>query len=202
MMRPPSSPVEAGPKGFEERCRRLGPALMRDLALTDVQAAGLLGNLGHETGGFRLLQEVDPTVPGSRGGWGIGQWTGPRRLAMERWCRSHGLDPASDAANEGYLLIELRGSEAPALEALRNSATLEQATSTFCRTFERPGIPALADRLVWARRALQAIRVPGGSPASLPEARPLSVRPPSARPPSGRPRRPVGKPLHPARSPR
>ncbi|MFC6789500.1 phage tail tip lysozyme [Methylobacterium komagatae] len=161
MVRPPSPGVSAVDP-FAARCARLGPALMRDLALTDVQAAGLLGNLGHETGGFRHLQEIAPLKRGSRGGWGLAQWTGPRRVAMEQWSRVHGLDPASDAANEGYLVAELRGPEADALAALRRSVTLAQATETVCRLFERPGIPALPRRLVWARRALTAIR---GRPA-------------------------------------
>jgi hypothetical protein len=133
---------------------------MRDLGLTDIQAAGLLGNLGHETGGFRHLQEIAPAVAGGRGGWGIAQWTGPRRVAMEAWCRAKGLDPASDDANEGYLCHELATAEAHALAALKEAVTLEQATEVVCRRFERPGVAALPDRIVWARRALAAIRQP------------------------------------------
>lgn len=143
---------------FVEGCARLGPRLMRDLGLTELQAAGLLGNLGHESGGFQTLQERRPAVKGSRGGWGLAQWTGPRRLAMEAWCRTRGLDPADPEANYGYLCAELRGPEAGALLALKRTATLESATETFCTLFERPGIVALDSRLAWSRRALAAIR--------------------------------------------
>ena len=143
---------------FEDECRCLGPRLMRDLGLTAVQAAGLLGNLGHESRGFRDLQEIAPTVAGSRGGWGLAQWTGPRRRAMEAWCRTHGLDPAAPEASYGYLCAELRTTEAPALAALRRAATLEAATETVCRRYERPGIVALPSRIAWARRALAAFR--------------------------------------------
>lgn len=52
---PHAASLRRGDDPFTLRCRRLGPALMRDLALTDIQAAGLLGNLGHETGGFAHL---------------------------------------------------------------------------------------------------------------------------------------------------
>lgn len=191
MTRPSAPPTPAG-DGFESRCGRLGPALMRALSLTDIQAAGLLGNLGHETGGFRHLQEIAPAAPGSRGGWGIAQWTGVRRTAMEAWSRAQGLDPASEEANEGYLLFELRTDEVAALEALRRAATLEEATASFCRDFERPGIPAMPDRLVWARRALRALRAPSASPS---ERRPA---PPSRTPASrGEPRR---RPARPRRS--
>ena len=106
---PMPPPVPAAQEPFAAACRRLGPRLMRDLGLSELQAAGLLGNLGRETGGFRHLQEVAPAVPGSRGGWGLAQWTGSRRVAMETWCRARGLDPADPEAGYGYLCAELRG---------------------------------------------------------------------------------------------
>lgn len=183
---------------FAARCARLGPALMKDLGLTAVQAAGLLGNLGHETGGFRHLQEVSPALPRSRGGWGIAQWTGPRRTAMEAWCRANGLDPASDAANDGYLREELTTSEVAALAALKRAATLEEATEVACRRFERPGIVALPDRLVWARRALAAIRRPAMPPVRSSASGGVGA----AHPPPGAPARLATHPSTPARSPR
>ncbi|WP_457108404.1 phage tail tip lysozyme [Methylobacterium sp. P5_C11] len=159
-------PSPADRDAFAAACCRLGPRLMRDLGLSAVQAAGLLGNLGHETGGFGRLQELRPAVPGSRGGWGLAQWTGPRRVAMEAWCRARGLDPASPEAGYGYLCVELRTTEAPALAALRAAPTLEAATETVCRRFERPGVAAAASRLAWARRALAALRA-GPDPGAL-----------------------------------
>ena len=159
---PTTGTARAAGDVFAAECARLGPRLMRDLGLTDLQAAGLLGNLGHESGGFRQLQEVAPAVAGSRGGWGLAQWTGPRRVAMEAWCRVRGLDPADPEAGYGYLCAELRGTEAAALEALRAAASLEAATAVVCRRFERPGIVALPSRLAWARRALAALRAAAG----------------------------------------
>ena len=64
----------------------IGPRLVADLArdfnLTPAQAAGIAGNLAHETGGFKHMQEIQPMIPGSRGGYGFAQWTGPRRRAF------------------------------------------------------------------------------------------------------------------------
>jgi len=160
-----TGPARGPGDAFAAGCRRLGPRLMRDLGLTDLQAAGLLGNLGHESGGFRQLQEVAPVVAESRGGWGLAQWTGPRRVAMEAWCRAHALDPASLDAQYRYLCVELRTTEAAALAALRQAPTLEAATETVCRHFERPGVIALASRLAWARRALSALRAAAPPPS-------------------------------------
>lgn len=51
--------------------------LMRDFPLGLEDAAAILGNLGHESGGLVQLQELKPVVAGSRGGYGWAQWTGP-----------------------------------------------------------------------------------------------------------------------------
>jgi len=170
-----TGPARGPGDAFAAGCRSLGPRLMRDLGLTDLQAAGLLGNLGHESGGFRQLQEVAPAVAGSRGGWGLAQWTGPRRVAMEAWCRAQALDPASLDAQYRYLCVELRTTEAAALAALRQAPTLEAATETVCRHFERPGVIASASRLAWARRALSALRAGAAGPPR-PESRAGRVR--------------------------
>lgn len=143
---------------FEAKCLLYGPRLMKEFRLADFQAAGVFGNLGHESGGFRLLQEIKPVVKGSRGGYGWAQWTGPRRRAYEAWCKAQKLDPKTDEANFGYLCVELRGPEAAAIAALRSARDLSHATDVFCRKFERPGIVNLPSRMVWAKKALPAIQ--------------------------------------------
>jgi hypothetical protein len=83
---------------FSAGCHHFGPLLMRDLGLTDIQAAGLLGNLGHESGGFRQLQEIAPAVPGSRGGWGLP--SGPVRGGRPWRPGAKGMAPTFKAAME------------------------------------------------------------------------------------------------------
>lgn len=136
-----------------------GPRLMRDLLLTETQAAGIFGNIGHECAGFVHMQEIQPTVAGSAGGYGWCQWTGPRRRQFESYCKLHNLRPESDEANYGYLIVELRGSEIAALSAVRKTVTLAQATERFCAVFERPGVINLQSRLKWSVKALDAIRI-------------------------------------------
>lgn len=132
---------------------RLVNDLMRDYGLTRNQAAGVAGNLDHESGGFNTLQEINPLVPGSRGGYGYAQWTGPRRREFESWTSARGLDPTSYAANYGFLRYELDNtSEGRVVDRLRRTNTVEDATVTFQDTFLRPGIPHTASRV---RRAQQ-----------------------------------------------
>jgi hypothetical protein len=145
---------------FQQKAPNVMRQLMRDFNLSKEQAAGILGNLGHECAGFRLLQEQKPQQ-GGRGGWGWCQWTGPRRREFESWATNEGLDFASDAANYGFLKRELTGSEAGVLAPLRQTQNVEQATSVFMKRFERPGIEHLDRRIEWSRLALTAYKEAG-----------------------------------------
>ena len=119
-------------------------------------AAAIFGNAGEESGGFRQLQEKAPLVPGSRGGFGIMQWTGPRRRAYESFCRRGRHDPADINSNYLFLKHELLTTERQAVAAVKGAATLDAKTQAFMRSFLRPGIPHLPLRLEYARRAKAA----------------------------------------------
>lgn len=127
---------------------RLAADLQRDFGLKPEQAAGVVGNLAHESGNFRTLQEIKPMVPGSRGGFGYAQWTGPRRIAFEQYAHQNGLDPTSYEANYGFLKHELQNTgEGRVLGALRSAGDVNTATQVFSNQFLRPGIPAMDSRL-------------------------------------------------------
>ncbi len=164
---------------FEERGGWVIRRLMDDLGLTPEQAAGIVGNLGGESG-MKAINERVPMVSGSRGGFGWAQWTGPRRVTFEQWCEQHSLDQRSDEANYGFLLYELRGSQAHTVEQLKKTTTVEAAVYTVEVVFERPSDPegGLASRNEFAQRALDGYgnlvpTAPGPAPApSLPTTTP------------------------------
>jgi hypothetical protein len=128
---------------FTEKAIKYVPRLQKDLELTHVQACGLFGNSGTETGGFKHLQELKPVVAGSRGGYGWMQWTGPRRRAYEAWCRTNNLNPADDETNYRYLVHECKTDEARSITQLRKTTTVEAAAETFMLLNLRPGVPHL-----------------------------------------------------------
>lgn len=130
--------------------------LMKDFDLDLLSSVAIVGNAGHESGGFKQLQELKPLVPGSKGGWGIMQWTGPRRREAEAYWKRNGLNPSDMDANYKFLFVELKGPEGKVLSKLKVAKTLDEKVEIFSKTFLRPGIPHMDSRKVWAKRALDA----------------------------------------------
>jgi hypothetical protein len=149
-----------GEGSFEERGGWLVNRLAADFSLTKKQAAGIVGNLGYESVGLKTLQEKKPAVAGSRGGYGWAQWTGPRRRAFEEWAAKEEMAPASDQANYGFLVRELRGSHKSTITDLKETATIHDAVFSVGQTYEQPGgttpdhLPGMDGRLAYAKRAL------------------------------------------------
>jgi len=149
----------------KEIAQRLSSDLSRELGLSKEQAAGIVGNFAHETGGFKHYQEISPVVPGSRGGAGISQWTGPRRDAFEAFAKQAGKDPTSYDANLGFLLHELRNTEeGRVLESLKGAQTAEDAAQVFSNEFLRPGKPNMASRQALAGQVLGLMAHPETTP--------------------------------------
>lgn len=146
---------------WEQRGGWVVRQLVTDLDLNTVQATGIVGNLGYESVGFTKLQEVAPTAAGSRGGFGWAQWTGPRRRQYEAYCQNIGLDPRTDQANYGFLLVELRGAYSNVVTALKRAATLHDCVALVERLYERPAESRVGERLKWAQRALNGAQATG-----------------------------------------
>lgn len=171
--------------GYPARGRWLIDRLMTDLDLTEPQAAGIVGNIGFESGGLTKLHETGQ--PDGKGGYGWAQWTADRRVAFLNWCADKGLNWRSDEANYGYLLLELLSDYRYTIDALGNFRTVEEAVFSFGETFERPGgttpdhLPGYTDRLTYAKCALAGPRV---TPAQLVGDR-VGVSTPPSTPPVG-----------------
>src|SRR5215216_2376095 len=83
--------------------------LMHDFGLQDWQAAAWPGNFAAESGYFNSIQEINPLVSGSAGGFGHAQWTGVkdppgiekdgRRIRFIRWLQKKGWDVNSYEGN-------------------------------------------------------------------------------------------------------
>lgn len=155
------------PGGFGRKAPAVMNQLMKDFGFTKEQAAGIVGNLGHESSGLQAINEAKPLIPGSRGGFGWAQWTGPRRRQFEAWAKAKGLDIKSDEANYGFLKHELMTTEKGAVAAVKRQNSMSGATTAFEQSYERAGIKHYGSRFKWGQRALDAH---GNNPtANVPE---------------------------------
>lgn len=143
----PTRPVSRGDALSTETGKMLMQDLKEAYQLTDEQAAGFVGNLAHETGDFKFMQEIEPVVAGSKGGYGFAQWTGPRRKAFEEWALKNKMDVNSYEANLGFLMYEIDNtSEGAFMEDLKKAKTVEEATKIVSEGYLRPGKPNMSSR--------------------------------------------------------
>ena len=101
-------------------------------------AQGFVKNFRDESGLRTDINEVAPLVPGSRGGFGLAQWTGPRRVALERFAQSRGVDPSDMNVQLDFLMTELQGPEARAGQAIMAAPDAPTAADAILRQFLRP----------------------------------------------------------------
>ncbi len=117
----------------------MSDAMSRGYSLA--QAAGMLGNIMHESDFMRADTEY-----GGGGGRGWLQWTGGRRTSFESWSARNGLHPASADANSGYLWHEMAGYDGNhwtswngySQAGFQQTTTPEGAAKYFMDGYERP----------------------------------------------------------------
>lgn len=100
-----------------------------DKGLNEIQARGIYGNLMQESG-------LDPNAVSKDGhySYGIAQWTGPRK---EKLFKKYGTNPTLNQQLD-FLWEELNTTHKSALEGLKNSHTVLDATKSFMDKFEKP----------------------------------------------------------------
>jgi len=134
---PPASQAVGPTTGtFQQIAPTVMKKLMDDFGFTKEQTAGILGNLGEESGGFKEIQEINP-IHGGKGGLGWAQWTGERRTKFESFCQQKGVQPSSFEGNYGFLKLEL--SSKPfnrAVTAVKQTTTVPESVRRFEATFE------------------------------------------------------------------
>lgn len=115
-------------------------------------AQGIVANMIAESGLNPGINEAAPLVAGSRGGYGLNQWTGPRRRQYEAFAAERGVSPDDLNAQLDFTVYELQGPEKSAWEALQGAGDAETAARIYSERFLRPGIPHMDKRLSEARR--------------------------------------------------
>jgi surface antigen len=101
---------------------------LKKLGLPAVVAAGLAGN---------FAQEGVATDTGASG-LGIGQWTGPRREALEAFARATHRQPTDEGAQLEFAAKELRGSYGSAYRAASHARSPREAAFILQEGYEKP----------------------------------------------------------------
>lgn len=95
-------------------------------------------NFKDESGLKSDAQEASPLVKGSRGGFGIYQTTGKRRVDYEAFADGLGADYSSEDAQLDWLLEEIHGSEKRAWNKIKNTDNVSDAAVAIVNHFLRP----------------------------------------------------------------
>lgn len=129
------------------------------------------------------INEAAPIVPGSRGGFGLAQWTGPRRKALEAFAAQTGRPVDDLDVQLDFLMQELQGPEARAGEVILSAKNAPEAAAAIVNQFLRPaeqhrakreaaylgmeaGQPAQADPLAdpYVQKLMETMAMPGLTP--------------------------------------
>lgn len=126
----------------DQRKAQIRDQLASDLGISPTAASGIVSNLNAESG-IQGINEKNPVVPGSRGGFGWAQWTGSRRRDFEAWAAKRGLDPSSDEANYGFLVDELKNRYPAILAQLRSGKISATEAANIFFAYESGGAAEL-----------------------------------------------------------
>lgn len=137
------------------------------------------------------INEIAPLVPGSRGGFGLMQWTGPRRKALEAFAAERGVSVADPELQMDFLMMELQGPEAGAADAIFAAPDTKTAAAAIVNKFLRPAEVNRAKRekayLGGQVDYAEAGEMPGGNALSAPSASASAATPQNALAPQAPP---------------
>ncbi|CDP50709.1 hypothetical protein [Devosia sp. DBB001] len=139
-----------------------------DRGLPEHVADAFMLNFRDESALDPSVNEASPLVPGSRGGYGLAQWTGDRRNALEQFAAGRNANVADPNVQLDFLMQELQGPEAKAYQAIMSAPDTNQAAAAIVNQFLRPAEANRARREAAYLGGAAPVRVAQGiSPAVL-----------------------------------
>ena len=145
-----------------------------DRGMPEHIALGFGGNFAVESGFDAGINERNPLVEGSRGGFGYAQWTGPRRRQLEAFAQANGAPVHDPNVQLDFLMHELATTEKGAAQAIFAAQDPATAARLVSEKFLRPGIPHLDRRMAETQALAQALSAGGGQSEMVGG---LSIRP-------------------------
>lgn len=157
-----SPPKQAAPIGDREA---YAMDTFMKAGYTREQAAGIVGNLIHESGGLNTKARNPGDGRDGSDSIGVAQWNGSRAKALKDFAAAQGKDWHDYDVQLQFVLHELNGSESAAGRALRNAKTADDAAGVIVTMYERPAgsQSGAAASHGWSNRRDQARRLAGAS---------------------------------------
>lgn len=150
-----------------------------DRGLPEHVADAFVLNFKDESGLNPGINEQNPIVPGSRGGFGLAQWTGSRRRALEAFAAQRAAPVSDPNVQMDFLMTELQGPERRAAQSILSAPDTGRAAAAVVNDFLRPAEEHRARReanyLSGAGGASAAPSTPGMAPVSMPAPPPVNV---------------------------
>ena len=128
-------------------------------------AEGFVMNFQDESGLNPGINEAAPTVPGSRGGFGLYQLTGPRRRAYEAYAAEKGVPLDDVDAQLDFMMMELQGPEAAAWSKISGTQNAGEAGAAIVNSFLRPAEEHRASRVAKYLGGTTAAPAPTSAPS-------------------------------------
>lgn len=198
----PAAPVVAGGGGTSTMVGGGGADAIRAglvaRGLPEHVADAFVMNFQDESGLDPGINEANPIVPGSRGGYGLYQLTGPRRRAYEAYAAERGIDPSNVDAQLDFMMTELKGPEQAAFKSIMAAPDTGSAAAAIVNKFLRPAESHRASREARYLRSggapavAQALAGGGGTPTMAGGAGGDVLTQPAPQPPAPAQARPMG----------
>lgn len=109
-----------------------------DRGMPEHIAEGFAMNMQDESGFQSDINERNPTVAGSRGGFGLYQLTGSRRTQYEDFAKQQGVSPGDPDAQMDFLMWELENTEKSARNKIWGAGNSGEAGAAIVNHFLRP----------------------------------------------------------------
>ena len=132
-------------------------------------AIGIAGNIAVESRFDPGINEIAPLVPGSRGGYGLIQWTGPRRRQFESYAQEQGTGFDNLDTQLDFLTWELQNTESRAGDRIFAASDPMEAARLTSELFLRPGIPHMDRRLSETERLAGMYQLGGNAQMQQPQ---------------------------------
>lgn len=146
------------PQQTREFADRLTGHLQKELGITKNQAIGIVANLMHESAGLnpgmnqgmRIGEPSSNMADDNANGYGLAQWGGVRKQGLIDMAAQQGIPASSEKANVDFLVQELKGPYSGVIDELKTKGSAQEATESFCTSYEKPSDPQMQKRLEYA----------------------------------------------------